>query len=310
MFSTLELREIRVFLTLSQELHYGRTAERLGITPSRVSQIIRTLEARVGGRLFDRTSRRVCLTPIGERLLLSIEPAYLDLEGAFESARQAATGVAGTVRIGSYSPVNMGPYMVEIVHTFNARHPGAAVEFTDTGVERNYLDVLRAGEVDMYALRLPLTEPDITVGPVLSREARVLQLSGEHPLATRASVTYDDIPDIPVSDVPVFPREMMDAFIPPVTPSGRRLRRVPNRNIEEMVMRVVLGEEVHPATKALAKAVSHPGMVSVPISDLPPSETALAWLTANASSPAIQAFVQAADDVLAHTGLAAHQDRG
>ena len=307
MFSTLDLREIRVFLILAEELHYGRAAERLTLTPSRVSQIIRTLETRVGGRLFDRTSRRVRLTPVGEHLLRSIGPVYQDLERAFETARQAATGVAGMLRIGSYSPISVGPHMVEIVHTFKTRHPDAAVEFIDTGVERNYLDVLRDGEVDMYALRLPLTEPDIAVGPVLSHEERVLQLAKDHPLAKRASVSYEDIPDLPVSDVPVFPREMMDAFIPPATPSGRRLRRVVNRNFEEMVMRVALNEEVHPATRALAKALSHPGIASVPISDLPPSETALAWLTANDRSPMIQAFAHAAGDVLAHTDLAAYQ---
>jgi DNA-binding transcriptional LysR family regulator len=307
MFSTLDLREIRVFLTLAEELHYGHAAERLTLTPSRVSQIIRTLETRVGGRLFDRTSRRVRLTPVGEHLLRSIGPVYHDLERAFETARQAATGVAGMLRIGIYSPINVGPHMVEIVHTFKTRHPDAAVEFIDTGIERNYLDALRAGDVDMYALRLPLTDTDITVGPVLSHEERVLQLSKDHPLAKQASVSYEDIPDLPVSDVPVFPREMMDAFIPPATPSGRRLRRVVNRNFEEMVMRVALNEEVHPATRALAKALSHPGMVSVPISDLPPSETALAWLTANDRSPMIQAFARAAGDVLAHTDLAAYQ---
>ena len=53
MWPDLELREIRMFLTLAEELHFGRTAERLGITPSRVSQTIRTLEARLGGRLFE-----------------------------------------------------------------------------------------------------------------------------------------------------------------------------------------------------------------------------------------------------------------
>jgi DNA-binding transcriptional LysR family regulator len=68
MWETLELRELRVFLTLAEELHFARTAERLSLTPSRVSQMIRTLEARVGAKLFARTSRRVKLTTLGEEL--------------------------------------------------------------------------------------------------------------------------------------------------------------------------------------------------------------------------------------------------
>ena len=79
MWSGVELREIRVFLTLAEELHFGRTAERLGITHSRVSQTIQTLEARVGAKLFDRTSRRVALTRLGEQLRAALSPVYREL---------------------------------------------------------------------------------------------------------------------------------------------------------------------------------------------------------------------------------------
>lgn len=59
MLAGIELRDIRTFLTLAEELHFGRAGERLGVSPSRVSQTIRTLETRIGGRLFERSSRRV-----------------------------------------------------------------------------------------------------------------------------------------------------------------------------------------------------------------------------------------------------------
>jgi DNA-binding transcriptional LysR family regulator len=64
---TIELREIRLFLALADELHFGRAAERLELTPSRVSQVLRELEAKVGGELLSRTSRRAALTELGER---------------------------------------------------------------------------------------------------------------------------------------------------------------------------------------------------------------------------------------------------
>ncbi len=67
MWSTVELRELRVFLTLAEELHFGRTAERLHVTPSRVSQILRELERKLGSQLVHRTSRHVELTALGER---------------------------------------------------------------------------------------------------------------------------------------------------------------------------------------------------------------------------------------------------
>src|SRR5215218_5320543 len=67
MWSTVELREIKLFMALAEELHFGRTAERLQLTPSRVSQTLRDLEAKLGGRLVHRTSRHVELTARGER---------------------------------------------------------------------------------------------------------------------------------------------------------------------------------------------------------------------------------------------------
>ena len=67
MHETVELREIRVFLTLAEELHFGRTADRLGLTQSRVSQSLRALERKLGEDLVHRTSRRVALTAPGER---------------------------------------------------------------------------------------------------------------------------------------------------------------------------------------------------------------------------------------------------
>ncbi|WP_205121414.1 LysR family transcriptional regulator [Tenggerimyces flavus] len=95
----MELREIEIFLTLADELHFGRTAERLYLSSSRISQTVRTLEARVGGELFERTSRRVLLTPLGERLRDRLRPAYDEIYRAFAEVREVASGITGQLRI-------------------------------------------------------------------------------------------------------------------------------------------------------------------------------------------------------------------
>lgn len=273
-----------------------------------MSQIVRTLESKVGGRLFDRTSRRVRLTPLGEQLQAKLAPAYRALEDAFAETRAAATGIAGTLRLGRYTPVSAGRYMVEIASTFERRHPDAHLEIVNTGFSRNYLDALREGEIDMLALRLPVTADDITIGPILSHEQRVLLVSKSDAFAQLRSVCVEDFVDRPVSDVPAFPREMMDTFIPSEAPSGRSLTRVANRDIEELLMRVALGEQVHPTVRLMVEYLGNPGVTAVLIRDLPPSQTALAWLSSN-SSPKVEAFARAAADVLAHTDLAPHQPR-
>ena len=128
----MKLREIRVCLTLADELHFGRAAHRLGITHARVSQTIQTLETRIGARLFDRTSRRVRLTPIGGQLQRAIAPGDQQLRRAFENIHQLATGTAGTLRLGIYAYVAGGPQLLEVIKAFETRHPNCAVQVTET----------------------------------------------------------------------------------------------------------------------------------------------------------------------------------
>lgn len=300
MLSAVELREIRAFLTLAEELHFGHTAERLALTPSRVSQTIRTLEARVGGRLFERTSRRVRLTPAGEQLRDSVASAYQDLERAVAVTRETITGVAGTLRLGTYSTCNCGPRLIEIAKAFEARHSACRVAITDTGFARDQIDWLRRGELDMLAMRLPLHDPRIAIGPILSSEPRVVAVATDHPLARRDSVCIEDLAEETVSDIATLPRELMDAFIPPETPSGRRLRRTQCRAVAETPARIALGELVHPTVPSFLAHYPHPGVTAVPIRDLPPSHTALVWLKSDHSAKT-QAFACAASDVLQGT---------
>ncbi|NUP83813.1 MAG: LysR family transcriptional regulator, partial [Nonomuraea sp.] len=96
----MEFRELECFVVLSEELHFARTAERLYLSPGRVSQLVGALETRIGGRLFDRTSRRVRLTALGERFLADLRPAYEAMAGAVARATAAAREVEGLLRVG------------------------------------------------------------------------------------------------------------------------------------------------------------------------------------------------------------------
>jgi DNA-binding transcriptional LysR family regulator len=281
---------------VAEELHFGRAAERLVLTPSRVSQTIRALEASVGGKLFDRTSRRVALTPLGLDLQRDITKHYQAMQEAFARAREAASGVAGLLRLGAYLPGYGGPHLAEIIKTFESRYPACRVTLVDT-FSRDEWSWLRRDEVDLLASRLPVSEPDVVVGPRLSLEHRVLLVARDHPLANMASVSYEDVADYAVPDHPSVPREIIDAVIPRRTASGRTVPRVNLASTNEMVMRAAFGEIVYPTVGSTVEYVANPGLVAVPIRDLPPSETALVWLASN-RSVRVAAFVRAATDVL------------
>lgn len=95
------MRESETFLTLAEELHFGRlaeelhfgrTAERMMLSTARVTQTVQAFERRIGGRLFDRTSRRVGLTPLGHSLVAELRPAFDALEHTLTEARARACG--------------------------------------------------------------------------------------------------------------------------------------------------------------------------------------------------------------------------
>jgi DNA-binding transcriptional LysR family regulator len=95
MWCDVELRELRIFLVLADELHFGRTAERLSISQPGVSEAVRVLESRLGVKVFDRTSRRVRLTPAGEALRRSLVPALAAVDRALAQTSELSGAVRG-----------------------------------------------------------------------------------------------------------------------------------------------------------------------------------------------------------------------
>ena len=182
MWQTIELREIRVFLTLAEELHFGRTAERLGLTQSRVSQTLRALEASLGDRLVNRTSRRVSLTPAGGRLCGELKPAYAELLNVLARFSRASQAVAGVVRIGVSYAGAISPELLQVIEVFETQHRESKVQIVELPYRERHAP-LRRGEVDLMVTRLPIDQSDLVVGPVVSREPRVLAVARDHPLA-------------------------------------------------------------------------------------------------------------------------------
>src|SRR5258707_7361528 len=96
----MELRQIDCFLAVATDLHFGKAAKRLSLAQSSISEAIGSLEHEVGGQLFVRTSRRVQLTPLGERLRVGVEPAATVLRAALEDCRKTALGQTNRLKIG------------------------------------------------------------------------------------------------------------------------------------------------------------------------------------------------------------------
>jgi DNA-binding transcriptional LysR family regulator len=276
----MDLMVIDAFLNLAAELHFGRTAERLGLSQSRISRIIRTLENEVGGALFERSSRRVRLTPLGARLRDSLSKPYADLRTAFDEARDAARGVGGVLRVGALATTT-GPALTRLVKAFERRYRTCRILLSEVETFDPYR-ALRANEVDMMITWLAIDETDLVAGPVLEHFPRVVAVAAGHPLAKRSSVSIEDIADYRVPRTePPFPPALCDAFNPPVTPSGKSIQRDQLvKGTVEIAQAVATGRVVH-ITIDGAALYRRPDIVLIPVHDMPPLPLGLVWRRAD-----------------------------
>jgi DNA-binding transcriptional LysR family regulator len=123
----MEFRQVTAFLAVAEELHFGRAAERLRIAQPALSQMIRALEADLDVDLFERTTRRVRLTPAGEALLEPAAAIGTQVDGARRIARAAQQGLAGRVRIG-FGGTSGYSILSRLAREVGERHPGISLD--------------------------------------------------------------------------------------------------------------------------------------------------------------------------------------
>lgn len=282
----MDLDQVQAFLMLCDELHFGRTAERLHRSQPRVSRLIASLETETGATLFARTNRRVRLTPLGSELEARWRPAYLELLAAHADAKRSAQAAHGTLRVG-FTTTTEGPALTRLLEAFARAHPECEMAMVEVSIMDPF-SPLRRGEIDVlydWAV-LDQAESDLAVGPVLDRQDRLLAVAINDPLAQRTSISANELADRAFPSVPdSFPRAMRNAFYPPVTPSGRPIPRTHvARTIHEAWMLVARGRVVHATVTSMASRLVRDDIVLVPITDLPPLPLGLIWSPAHANA--------------------------
>ncbi|MFC6880196.1 MULTISPECIES: LysR family transcriptional regulator [Actinomadura] len=291
----MELRDIEIFLTLAEELHFGRAADRLQVSQARVSQAIGLQERRLGGRLFDRSNRRrIRLTPLGRQLHDDLRPVYAGLRDSLERARLAARGVTAVVRVGMlpFNTADLHPFW----KTFRTRHPQWELRIRRPPFADPFAR-LRDGELDALVVWLPVEGPDLTVGPVLFTDPRVLAVSVEDELAGRASVSLEALADRRHATAPGMPDYWEDRYLPFQTPRGHPIERSPIvTNGDDLIHLVSTGEIVHGFPAHVTRYWSMPHVRWLPIPDMPPLPYALVWRS-DAENDAVRALARTVRDL-------------
>ncbi|MFI0258754.1 LysR family transcriptional regulator [Streptomyces sp. NPDC017056] len=272
----LEIRELECFLVLAEELHFGRTGERLYVSQSRVSQLVRSLERHVGARLVERTSRRVRLSPLGTDFLAALRPAYDALRGTVDTAVAAARGIEGLLRIGFQGTAD--DRIMKAVDTFHSRHPGCATDIVEIPLQDPFGPVHR-GEVDAAVVLLPVEEPGLVLGPVFSKQQQTLAVSVRHPFASRATVDAEDLADGPLISVSApAPEYWRYAQAPADTPGGRRIPPGPGvRTLQEGLTLAAAGRGAMLLCRPTADYHGRRDLAFVPVTGLPDSALGLVW---------------------------------
>lgn len=203
--STPDLRQLRYFLAVAEELHFGRAAERIGIAQPPLTQQIQKLEALLGCRLFER-GRPTALTEAGSALLEETRRLLPQVDRALESARRAARGETGKLHIGA-PPSVMLSALPSAIRKYRGLYP--AVEFTLRELSTTAIEeALQREQIDLGFLREARPAGPLT-SRVIFEEALVAVLPASHALAARAGLTLGSLRAEPFV---WFPRRLGPAF--------------------------------------------------------------------------------------------------
>lgn len=194
---TMELRQVRYFVAVAEELHFGRAAERTHVAQPALSKQVRNLERGLGVELFDRSERRVKLTDAGRAFL---EKAYSVLEGVREAeaaAMRAARGEVGRLSVG-FTGYTLYGVLPEAVRAFGERFPGVELSVQE-GCTRTLTEGLLNGRFDVGLLHPPVAEEaeDALALETVASEPLIAALPEEHPLAGRAEIPVAGLADDP-----------------------------------------------------------------------------------------------------------------
>jgi DNA-binding transcriptional LysR family regulator len=294
----MELKQLRYFVAVAEELHFSRAASRLHLAQSALSAQIRSLEEEVGGPLLLRSTRQVSLTPAGAMLLSEGRAILAAADGTLGRVRAAARGENASLSIASLGPVP-GALLSPLLSTFSARRPHLridvrALEFSEM------LSALRSGKADVAFLYAPIDEADLEVTPLIS-EPRVAVLPHDHRLAGRASISAGDLAgETFVAQPDVTPQPWRDFWML-VDELGQRppVSAYVGDNIEEWLHLIGRGEGVDTAPAIIARYFARPDVAFVPLRDAAPTTLVLAVSHA-AREPTIDEFVELAVEIAAN----------
>ncbi|ARF63473.1 MULTISPECIES: LysR family transcriptional regulator [Streptomyces] len=284
-----ELRHLRAFLAVADELNITRAAARLRLTQPAVSRTLAALEAHLGVRLVDRSTHHLALTPAG----VAFRDRAAVAVAAFDEAVGPGRPGPRPLRLG-HAWSAFGPYTTPLLRAWQERYPGTPLELLR--IDDRTAGLTR-GEVDAALLRGPVEAPGL-VTEVLYTEVRVAAVTADGPLARRESLALADLAGGPVVLNPVSGTTTVELWPPHTRPTAT----LTVGNTDDWLTAIAAGRGSGVSTTSTAVLYPHAGVAYVPLDDAPGVPVLLARRDAP-GHPALPRLAALAREIIARGAL-------
>ena len=277
------LTELRYIVTLAQMQHFGKAAERCNVNQSTLSIAVKKLEGELGIELFERSKNNVRATPIGEQVIKQAQRVLEEAAAIKDIAMSGKDQLNSPLHVGAIFTI--GPYLFP--HFIPPLQKSA--QQMPLIIEESYTSTLRKrlrnGEVDVFIVALPFSEPDVVVQP-LYEEPFVVVLPKKHPLSKKQTIDRRDLDDenvLMMGEGHCFRDQVIEA-LPNINcgkvQSGSVRTMTEGSSLETLCYMVAsgLGITILPQTAAISAEYRKNGLITLPFSGTSPTRTAaLAW---------------------------------
>jgi DNA-binding transcriptional LysR family regulator len=304
----MELRHLRYFVAVAEELHFRKAAERLHVAQPAVSEQVRKLEQELGVMLFNRTQRSVALTAAGTALLEEARHVLRHAEVAQQAARNAGDRASTRLRIG-YLPDSLPASVPRALRHLARSAPAVEVDMT-TGTSLRLIEDLRAGRLDAIVTTLPAPTKGLRVTP-LGEQGGVVVLPATHP---RAVDTTSALGQLAPERLVVLPRDANPAFHNAVVAIchaaglSPTFVEIPEPRVEHVLFAVAAGAGVAVLPEAVTERFAAPGIRFVALETDEPMVRTAVLTQPDTDSLATRAFVHAIEHMVGRR--VAHSPRG
>jgi DNA-binding transcriptional LysR family regulator len=291
----MDLRLLRYFVTVAEEMHFGRAAARLAMTQPPLSQAIRALEDALGVALFVRTKRTVELTPVGKDLLPEVRRLLSQADALRPLAQSLARGEAGVLSLAFVSTADYG-LLPALLREFGARYPGVRLQLTEATSDVQ-IEELVAGRIDA-GLVIPPLPPRHAMSlsyRAVAREPLVAAMSADTARKWPYADTAVDLHDLAAEPLVIFPRRLAPGLYDIIMGCYGAAGLTPRIGQEAIQMQTIVslvsaGMGVALVPQSL-RHLRRTGVVYRPLRDAGPAvETGLVWRTEEVS-PVLAGFI-------------------